>query len=65
MLREISKQNLKSIGGKIQGFGSEIEELDPYSDGFSKKINELFNSIEKMVKVARKILEEEVSHDKP
>ena len=59
MLREISKQNLKSIGGRIQSFGCEIEELDPYSDGFSQKINELFNSIEEMVKVARKILKEE------
>ena len=59
MLREISKQNLKSIGGRIQAFGGEIEELVPYSDGFSQKINDLFNSVEEMVKVARKILKEE------
>ena len=58
MLTEISKQNLKSIGGKIQSFGREIEELDPYSAVFLPKIGDLLNKIDKMVKVAKDTLKE-------
>ena len=58
MLTEISKQNLKSIGGKIQSFGREIEELDPNSAVFLPKIGDLLNKIDKMVKVAKDTLKE-------
>ena len=56
MLPEVNKQNLKSIGGRIGMLGREIEELDPYSEEFFTKTNNLLNSIEKMVIIARDVL---------
>ncbi|HEX9758535.1 MAG TPA: hypothetical protein VGB26_12190 [Nitrospiria bacterium] len=58
MLTEVSKQNLKSIGGLIQSFGGEIEELDPDSPVFLPNIGDLLNKIDEMVKVARNVLKE-------
>ena len=58
MLTEVNKQNLKSIGGKIQSLGREIEDLDPDSSVFLPTIGDLLNKIDEMVKVARDILKE-------
>jgi len=58
MLTEISKHNLKSIGGKIQYFGREIEDLDPDSSVFLPTMGDLLNKIDEMVKGARDVLKE-------
>ena len=58
MLTEISKQNLKSIGGKIQYLGREIKDLDLDSSVFLPTMGDLLNKIEEMVKVARDVLKE-------
>jgi ribosomal 50S subunit-associated protein YjgA (DUF615 family) len=56
MVTEISKQNLKSIGEKIQALGREIAELDPDSPVFVPNISDLFNKVDEMVKVAKDVL---------
>jgi len=58
MLTEISKQNLKSIGGKILYLGREIEDLESDSPVFLPKLGDLLNNIDEMVKVAREVLKE-------
>ena len=56
MLSEVSKQNLKSMGGRIREFGLKIEELDPGSSEFIPRLTDLLNRTDEMVKIARDVI---------